>query len=148
MEPDPWGGGQVLSHVCVELCPEGTYVAGGGRVSGHGAEWMVRQPLQSHPVSIEWAGELTPASPTVIAAAATTIAALRRKVIKCLPVIGASPPTVKCVEGTRASQPRVGSTKGNAEGCNLAQDRLRRSSRVPRGPTRLRRRRDLNPREV
>jgi hypothetical protein len=43
---------------------------------------MVRQPLQSHPVSAEWAGELTPASPIVMAAAATTIAALRRKVIK------------------------------------------------------------------
>src|SRR4029079_9406111 len=41
-----------------------------------------RQPGQSQPVSAALAGELTPASPIVIAAVATMIAALRRKGIQ------------------------------------------------------------------
>ena len=60
-----------------------------------------RQPGQSQPVSAALAGELTPASPIVIAAVATRIAALRRKVIKCLPWCGVPgwchPPNLQCV---------------------------------------------------
>ena len=48
---------------------------------------LLRQPGQSQPVSAALAGELTPASPIVIAAVATRIAALRRKVIKLSPLV-------------------------------------------------------------
>ena len=62
---------------------------------------LLRQPGQSQPVSAALAGELTPASPIVIAAVATRIAALRRKVIKCLPWCGVPgwchPPNLQCV---------------------------------------------------
>ena len=62
---------------------------------------LLRQPGQSQPVSAAFAGELTPASPIVIAAVATRIAALRRKVIKCLPWCGvpgwSHPPNLQCV---------------------------------------------------
>ena len=63
---------------------------------------------QSQPVSYALAGELTPASPIVIAAAATTIAALRRKVIRvslvrC--VVQSHPPIVQSVERGLPRQP-------------------------------------------
>ena len=53
-----------------------------------GVPGAVRHPGQSQPVSLAIAGALTPASPIVSAAVATTIAALRRKAISRLPRCG------------------------------------------------------------
>jgi hypothetical protein len=76
-----WGVGRLpVSSLCGVV----------GRASGQGT--ACRQPGQSHPVSCALAGALTPASPTVIAAAATRIAALRRKVIRCSSFVNGAGP--------------------------------------------------------